>query len=50
MIDTLVNKLKVLSEAVSAYTKCELHAKRTQTVFSRGNSEAAICIVGMSSG
>lgn len=42
----LHHHLKVLSEIVAACTKCDLHATRTQTVFSRGNPEAPVCIVG----
>jgi uracil-DNA glycosylase family 4 len=42
--------LEVLQAEVSACTKCELHATRTNTVFSRGNPTAAICIVGEAPG
>jgi len=42
--------LTVIQDEVRSCTKCELHATRTNTVFSRGNPEAAICIVGEAPG
>ncbi len=42
--------LEVIQAEVSACTKCELHATRTNTVFSRGNPTAAICFVGEAPG
>src|SRR5271166_1453154 len=42
--------LDVLQEEVKSCTKCKLHATRTQTVFSRGNQQASLCVVGESPG
>ena len=36
--------LKILSDTVASCTQCDLHSTRTQTVFSRGNPEAAVII------
>jgi DNA polymerase len=45
-----MRNLTVIQDEVKSCTKCELHATRTNTVFSRGNPEAAICIVGEAPG
>lgn len=42
--------LQVLAEQVANCTQCGLHATRTQTVFSRGNPEASICMVAEAPG
>lgn len=42
--------LQILQDEVKSCTKCGLHATRTNTVFSRGNPTAAICIVGEAPG
>ena len=42
--------LELLREEVKSCTKCELHATRRQTVFSRGNQQAALCLVGEAPG
>lgn len=42
--------LEVIQEEVKSCTKCGLHAGRTNTVFSRGNPAAALCIVGEAPG
>jgi DNA polymerase len=42
--------LEVIQEEVRNCTKCELHIARTQTVFSRGNAQATLCIVGEAPG
>jgi uracil-DNA glycosylase len=42
--------LDVIQDEVKSCTKCELHATRTNTVFSRGNPQASFCIVGESPG
>jgi uracil-DNA glycosylase len=39
-----------LALAVTACTRCPLHATRTQTVFSRGNPRASVCFVGEAPG
>jgi DNA polymerase len=39
-----------LAAEVAACTRCALHATRIQTVFARGNPEAALCIVGEAPG
>lgn len=44
------NPLKVLQDAVAGCTSCDLHKTRTNTVFARGNPEAAICFVGEAPG
>lgn len=44
------NSLKVIQDEVKSCTKCSLHSTRTQTVFSRGSSEASLCIVGEAPG
>ncbi len=45
-----MRNLEVIQAEVKACTKCGLHASRTNTVFSRGNPQAAICIVGEAPG
>lgn len=50
MTTELIRKLKVLSDATTACTKCELHATRTQAVFARGNPEAKLIIVAEAPG
>jgi len=42
--------LEVIRDEVKSCTKCSLHASRTNTVFSRGNPEAALCFVGEAPG
>jgi uracil-DNA glycosylase family 4 len=42
--------LPVIAEEVKACMKCALHEGRTNTVFSRGNPEAALCFVGEAPG
>lgn len=42
--------LEKLALTVAACTRCPLHATRTQTVFARGNPEAALMIVGEAPG
>jgi uracil-DNA glycosylase family 4 len=42
--------LDVIRDEVKSCTKCGLHATRTNTVFSRGNPEASLCIVGEAPG
>ena len=42
--------LDVIQEEVKSCTKCELHATRTNTVFSRGDPSATLCIVGEAPG
>lgn len=42
--------LEVIRDEVKSCTKCSLHATRTNTVFSRGNPEAALCFVGEAPG
>jgi DNA polymerase len=42
--------LPVLLEEVRSCTRCALAATRTNTVFSRGNPEAALCFVGEAPG
>lgn len=42
--------LQVLQAEVQSCTKCSLHSTRTQTVFSRGNPQAALCFVGEAPG
>ena len=42
--------LEVVQEEVKSCTKCGLHATRTNTVFSRGSSSAALCVVGEAPG
>lgn len=42
--------LDIVQTEVSTCTKCGLHATRKNTVFSRGNPQAAICIVGEAPG
>lgn len=42
--------LQVIQDEVKSCTKCGLHAARKNTVFSRGNPQAAICIVGEAPG
>lgn len=38
--------LRVIQEEVRACRACDLAAKRTQTVFARGNPEARLCFIG----
>jgi len=42
--------LEPLARAVSACVRCPLHASRTKTVFSRGNPDASLMIVGAAPG
>lgn len=42
--------LEVLQAEVSICTKCGLHATRKNIVFSRGNPQATICVVGEAPG
>jgi len=42
--------LDIVQAEVSACTKCGLHATRKNTVFSRGNPQAPLCIVGEAPG
>jgi len=42
--------LAQLAAEVAACTRCALHSTRTQTVFARGNPEAALCFVGEAPG
>ncbi len=42
--------LEVIRDEVKSCTKCGLHATRKNTVFSRGNPAAALCIVGEAPG
>ena len=42
--------LNVIQEEVKSCTKCGLHATRTNTVFSRGNPTAALCVLGEAAG
>ncbi len=39
-------RLSVIAETVKGCSRCGLHADRKQTVFARGNPNAAICFVG----
>lgn len=39
-------RLEVLRESVKGCTRCVLHEKRTQTVFSRGDGSSGLCFVG----
>jgi DNA polymerase len=43
-------RLTVLAAEVASCTKCELSESRTNTVFFRGNPEAALCFVGEAPG
>lgn len=43
-------RLKTIAAEVAACTKCALHESRTNTVFFRGNPEAALCFVGEAPG
>lgn len=43
-------RLPELAREVAACTRCALHSTRTQTVFSRGNAQAALCFVGEAPG
>lgn len=43
-------RLRTVAAEVAACTKCPLHASRTNTVFFRGNPEAALCFVGEAPG
>lgn len=45
-----VARLRVLAEEVRTCTKCGLAPTRTNTVFSRGNPDAAICFIGEAPG
>jgi uracil-DNA glycosylase len=42
--------LKILQDKVASCKDCDLHKTRTQTVFSRGNSEAKLVIIGEAPG
>ncbi len=42
--------LQIIQDEVKSCTKCELHASRTNTVFSRGNPQATLCFVGEAPG
>ncbi|MCA9587549.1 MAG: uracil-DNA glycosylase [Myxococcales bacterium] len=42
--------MEVIRAEVAACTKCALAPTRNQTVFSRGNPEAALCIIGEAPG
>lgn len=42
--------LQVIQDEVKSCTKCELHKTRTNTVFSRGNPESYITILGEAGG
>ncbi len=42
--------LQIIQDEVKSCTKCGLHATRTNTVFSRGNPKASVCIVGEAPG
>src|SRR5271154_3101866 len=42
--------LEVIQDEVKSCTKCQLHATRTNTVFARGNPQAALCFVGEAPG
>ena len=44
------DRLPELAREVATCTRCALHSTRTQTVFSRGNPEAALCFVGEAPG
>jgi len=46
----MTNKLSVLQDEVKSCIKCELHATRHNTVFSRGNDQASLCFVGEAPG
>lgn len=46
----MLRTLDVIQGEVASCTKCELHATRKNTVFSRGNPQASICIVGEAPG
>ncbi|MBA2656162.1 MAG: uracil-DNA glycosylase [Tatlockia sp.] len=49
--DTLTeNPLVVLQREVAACQRCPLHLNRTQTVFSRGSSQAKLMIIGEAPG
>ena len=48
-VDRHVRLPRLASEVVSC-TRCSLGASRTQTVFARGNPEAALCFVGEAPG
>jgi len=50
MTDDIHKKLQVLADEIKNCTKCKLHKTRTQTVFSRGNAEASVCIIGRDPG
>jgi len=45
-----MKSLEVLQNEVKSCTKCDLHATRTNTVFSRGNPAASLCFVGEAPG
>lgn len=46
MTDSITSKLQVIQDRVVSCVKCELHKTRTNTVFSRGNPEAKLMILG----
>jgi DNA polymerase len=44
------NALRLLAQEVAACVRCPLHKTRTQTVFSRGNAQAKLMIIGEAPG
>ncbi|HEY8079867.1 MAG TPA: uracil-DNA glycosylase, partial [Labilithrix sp.] len=46
----IARALPVVAAEVATCTKCALHEGRTNTVFARGNPEAALCFVGEAPG
>lgn len=42
--------LQVIQKEVESCTKCELHKTRRNTVWARGNPNAALCFVGEAPG
>ena len=49
-LETAPRALPVIAAEVATCTRCALHEGRTNTVFSRGNPEAALCFVGEAPG
>jgi uracil-DNA glycosylase family 4 len=45
-----IDPLQLLANEVAACTRCPLHKARTQTVFSRGNVQAKLMIIGEAPG
>jgi len=45
-----MRNLDVIQEEVKSCTKCGLHVTRTNTVFSRGNPAASLCVLGEAPG